>query len=311
MKNKIFAVLAAVFAIAVFSATVYANDNITVRISGEPVVFEGQQPAIVDGRTLVPVRGVFEQLGFTVGWDDDLRQATLTSDDHVVVITINSATFSTNGEDHALDVPAQIIGGSTMLPLRAVLESVGYHLDWDEVARAVLITSAPLDAEVETEADPEAEADPGTEAEPETDMETLPPTAGASERIFDFQYVDATTRQAFFGLDSTGVDWGISAAASVRLFISQPDGGNIQLEGKAYRENGTFRILNFPYGRHDVQVYLPVPPGDWAGASVAIRESGANDNVSVGTLVPGAGAYFVWTGTIGEDALGLFIRMQS
>jgi uncharacterized protein YkwD len=138
--------LAFIFAFALFpTMALYAND-ITVTIDGEEVVFADQQPAIVDGRTLVPVRGVFEQMGFYVSWDGEARQATLTSDDYTVIITIDSATFTTNGVNHELDVPAQIIGGSTMVPIRFVLESVGYYLDWDGDTRTVLISDTPFAA---------------------------------------------------------------------------------------------------------------------------------------------------------------------
>lgn len=65
---SIFAFMA-LLAFALIPTAVYAADsNIRVTVDGQLVAFEGQYPAIVDGRTLVPVRGVFEQLGFTVDW---------------------------------------------------------------------------------------------------------------------------------------------------------------------------------------------------------------------------------------------------
>ena len=114
---------------------------ISVTINGERVVFTDQNPVIVDSRTLVPVRGVFEKLGFDVDWAPGTRQAILTSDQYTVVITVGSATFTVNGVNRTLDVPAQIIGDRTMLPIRAVVESVGYFVDWDGPTRTVLITT--------------------------------------------------------------------------------------------------------------------------------------------------------------------------
>ena len=67
--KKIFLMLLLVgFALATQVVSAYAADGISVTINGEQVVFENQQPVIVDGRTLVPVRGVFEALGFEVDW---------------------------------------------------------------------------------------------------------------------------------------------------------------------------------------------------------------------------------------------------
>ena len=141
IRNAVFTLLALALLVGFSPLTAQASDDIRVTIDGAAVTFEGQGPIIVDGRTLVPVRGVFEQLGFTPVWDRDARTATLTREDYTIVITIDSATFTTNGAAHTLDVPAQIMNGSTMLPLRAVLESVGYELNWDSATRTVLITS--------------------------------------------------------------------------------------------------------------------------------------------------------------------------
>jgi len=123
-------------------ATAYPpTDAITVTINNTPVNFTDQAPTIVDGRTLVPVRGVFEALGFGVSWNEQARQVTLTRANDTVVITVDSATFTANGANRTLDVPAQIIGGRTMLPIRAVLESVGYDLGWNEATRTVVIST--------------------------------------------------------------------------------------------------------------------------------------------------------------------------
>jgi len=118
----------------------HANE-IGVTIDAQQVIFVDQPPIIANGRTLVPLRDVFEALGFYVEWNPDTQQVSLTSD-IVIIITIGSNEFSANGITHTLDVPAQIIGGTTMLPIRHVLESVGYYVDWDAAANMVIITSA-------------------------------------------------------------------------------------------------------------------------------------------------------------------------
>jgi hypothetical protein len=139
-----------------------ANDTIVnVTIDGEPVNFPDQAPVIVDGRTLVPVRGVFEELNFYVGWDESTKTVTLrrirsisgNSPDMLlrfteeVFITIGSDVFQYDStliyapQNHVLDVPAQIINGRTMLPIRALVESIGYSVEWDSATQTVLITT--------------------------------------------------------------------------------------------------------------------------------------------------------------------------
>jgi len=156
---------------AIFPTTALANSRITVTVNGTPVVFAGQQPVIVSGRTLVPVRGVFEQLGFDVSWDGEARQAILARTGYIVVLTIGSNTFTTNGARHTLSVPAQIIGGSTMLPLSEVLASVGYVVAWDGNTRTASVTSAVPQAQQQVQQTPVQ-----TPAQPTTPVQTSPPT---------------------------------------------------------------------------------------------------------------------------------------
>ena len=134
------ALVAAIMLIGLAPLTVLA-DTITVTIDGAIIQFEDQGPVIVEDRTLVPIRGVFEALDFYPTWNGEDQTATLTRSDYTIVVTIGSDVFTTNGVEHDLDVPAQIMEGSTMLPLRAVLESIGYYLTWDGNTRTVIITT--------------------------------------------------------------------------------------------------------------------------------------------------------------------------
>jgi len=146
--------LALILGLGIFSPTIAYADEVGVTINGTAVMFEGQGPTIVDGRTLVPVRGVFEQLGFDVSWDGDRQMVTLTSDDYIVDIFVGysffrlsdaRASLESDGQTWELDVPAQIINGRTLLPIRAVLEAVGYYVGWHADARAVIVSSEPIE----------------------------------------------------------------------------------------------------------------------------------------------------------------------
>lgn len=94
-------------------------------------------PTIVDGRTLVPVRAIFEAIGATVEWDNDTRTATGIRNGIIVTIQIDNATAYVNGEARALDVPAQIINSRTMVPARFISEAIGCDVTWYQPTETV------------------------------------------------------------------------------------------------------------------------------------------------------------------------------
>ena len=125
-----------------FATAAFANaPQVSVTVDGARVTFADQQPVIVDGRTLVPINSVFEHMGYEVDWDAYAEEVTITNGEYTVVLTVGSSTFTTNGASRSLDVPVQLIGDRTMLPVRAVLESIGYHVYWDHANRTVMILS--------------------------------------------------------------------------------------------------------------------------------------------------------------------------
>lgn len=112
--------------------TVYLNSNI--------ISFE--QPATIkNGRTLVPLRAIFEAMGATVDWNDSTKTVTSKLGSTTIQLTIGSNILYKNGTAVALDVPAQLINGYTMVPARAVAEAFGADVDWDGDTQTVYITT--------------------------------------------------------------------------------------------------------------------------------------------------------------------------
>jgi|GEM_PF-2687358 hypothetical protein len=119
---------------AVFLATgirPVAADNIVVTLDGKPIDFGFTQPEIVNGRTLVPLREIFEALGFKVTWQQDTQQVIGIKGSLNIVLTVGDTTALEGLDKIALDVPPQIIQGRTMVPLRFIAEAAGTYVSWD------------------------------------------------------------------------------------------------------------------------------------------------------------------------------------
>src|SRR5258708_1755566 len=110
------AALAAVLVLPGFAL----SQNITVVVNGEPVAFSGVGPRQINGRVLVPLRGIMEKLGAYVGFDGSTRTVTASKSGVDMSLRLGDRHATVNGRDVTLDVPAQEISGSTMVPLRFV-----------------------------------------------------------------------------------------------------------------------------------------------------------------------------------------------
>lgn len=120
---------------------VMANEAVTVYSNGNEVADKG---IIIEGRTMVPVRGVFEYMGYEVEWDANTKTATLTNTDKETVISLTSGdtTFTVNDEEITPDVPQQIVDGRFMLPLRAVGEAVNAEVKWESETKTAYIDNS-------------------------------------------------------------------------------------------------------------------------------------------------------------------------
>lgn len=98
-------------------------------------------PQVVEQRTLVPLRAIFEKLGATVEWDQATQTATATKGADEVRITIDSTTAYVNGQAQTLDVPAMAIDGRTLVPVRFVSEALQADVQWIQETQTVQITT--------------------------------------------------------------------------------------------------------------------------------------------------------------------------
>jgi hypothetical protein len=139
--RKITASVLALLLLMLGAAPVFAAP--TVILDGEVLEFD-VPPAIAYGRTLVPLRAIFEALGATVYWDETTQTVVAEKESvgRVVSITIGKQEAYVNNAAIKLDVPAVIFRGRTLVPLRFVSEALGATVEWSAETQTITITSA-------------------------------------------------------------------------------------------------------------------------------------------------------------------------
>ena len=122
--------------------------NVSVQINGEIINFTDENGArvdaqIINNRTMVPMRKIFEMLGATVEWNGDTRTVTATKDDTQIVLQINNdiATISKGDVTNkvVLDSKPIIVENRTLVPFRFVSESLDKQVGWDSDNRTAII----------------------------------------------------------------------------------------------------------------------------------------------------------------------------
>lgn len=108
----------------------------SILLSGKSVKLD-TPPVILAGRTLIPVRAIATALGATVLWDEREQKITIQQGSNVVEFELGDDSMKVNGNSIHLDVPAQIINGRTVIPLRAMAESLGLTAEWDSTLQII------------------------------------------------------------------------------------------------------------------------------------------------------------------------------
>lgn len=123
-------------------------ERIDVYYNDEMVDFD-VEPVIENDRTLVPIRAIFEAMGCAVYYTEDNGKEVVSArrGNDSLHLTIGENKMYFNGEEKALDVPAKIIDGRTLVPLRAISEAFECEVYWEEETKTIDIY-APANAYV-------------------------------------------------------------------------------------------------------------------------------------------------------------------
>jgi len=208
---------------------------IRIQIDGETlhIPSNDQQPVIIDGRTLVPLRAVMEALGFTVYWDSGQRAAYLFMDVRPSIMVplqnvpeqkgyaisigarhhfhgnlYTSNTRDANGVVITLDVPPQLINGRTMVPLRAIAEAADMDVAWNSANRIAVINTRGANGH-------------GSENNP-----TIPPVTSPTDNVQPAPPANMTPPAAPAGLvalGNNGQTFVYAGTEPVEIFLAQLD----------------------------------------------------------------------------------------
>lgn len=149
-KSRINKIAVAVVCMLAFSASAVmtstealaaTNKEIHVVNAGQKLSFD-QPPVMRDDRVMVPIRTIFESLGYSVQWDGKLQKATAKKAGNEITVRINDPVISHTKGSYTCDVPPMIINGRTLVPVRAISECAGCTVDWRSSTQTVMISNS-------------------------------------------------------------------------------------------------------------------------------------------------------------------------
>jgi len=134
--------LAGALALGAVSPALAQSQTVQVRLNDQPLALSAA-PLEVNGRTLLPMRDVFESLGASVNWNPTTQSISAQAGAKNILLAVNNSVAFVNGQGVSLDQPAILVGGRAFVPLRFVAQATGARVDWNAPLRLVSI-SRPL-----------------------------------------------------------------------------------------------------------------------------------------------------------------------
>ncbi len=126
-----------------------AERGISVILNGEYVDFTDEngnvvEPQLINDRTMVPMRKIFEVFGADVQWDGETETVTAVTAEKTLKLQINNPvakviTTESGESEITLDSVPVVIDGRTLVPVRFIAESLELKVGWDGETQTVVI----------------------------------------------------------------------------------------------------------------------------------------------------------------------------
>ncbi len=167
----------------------YKAKEVKVLVDGNELQDLDMPAVIIEDRTLVPLRAIFEAMGASVSWDGSLKKITAEYGDSTIVMFIDNKAGLVNGNAFNMDVAPKIINDRTMVPVRAIAEAIGAGVYWDDATRTVSIQSYVIGNEGgDTGTEPETNNEPIVEPYVPSDTNIV----SDPQKVTDLSHVDAS-----------------------------------------------------------------------------------------------------------------------
>ncbi|MGW8957975.1 N-acetylmuramoyl-L-alanine amidase [Paenibacillus sp. NPDC055715] len=95
------------------------------------------KPEMVNGKVMIPLRVVGEQLGYQFKWEPQAYKISIQKNSTDMSMYVGRTSADVNGTTVNLDAPPVMRGNSTMVPLRFVGEQMGLKVDWNNKNKSV------------------------------------------------------------------------------------------------------------------------------------------------------------------------------
>lgn len=149
-KLKPMAFILSVIMLLSMTVRVFADDEVSVYLNNGKIQFD-VKPVIENGRTLIPIRAVSEYMHYQVEWDQEKNMATITNGTQNLNITIGEKLYTEDEIEKEMDVPAKLINGRTLVPIRLIAESFGCNVEWDNETFSIYIETQTNETEEQNE----------------------------------------------------------------------------------------------------------------------------------------------------------------
>ncbi|ACV64965.1 copper amine oxidase domain protein [Desulfofarcimen acetoxidans DSM 771] len=230
------------------------------------VILDGSQlsfdvsPTIDNGRTLVPLRAIFEALGADIEWNGETKTVTANKENTKIILQIGKQTAYKNGTPVTLDVPAKIINDRTMVPLRFVSEALGADVKWDENTQTIIVSSNETTSSANIDGSGVVKEKPAEEKPTE---ETSNPIAPSEPPISESPIDEATFNKV------------IQSLAAYKSNLKMSDGSVINSEELLNKKPSDFTLDEFEklkthrneLIKYKINPQIKLPDGSTIGAS--------------------------------------------
>ncbi|BCJ88173.1 copper amine oxidase N-terminal domain-containing protein [Effusibacillus dendaii] len=124
------------------------SENFGISINGQAYVTpEGEQKPYInqDGRTMVPVRFVSQQLGAYVNWDQYSQKVTITGN-KTIQIQVGQSFINVDGQRVQMDTQAELTKDRVFIPARFIGEALGAQVNWDGQTVSFQVPQTPANS---------------------------------------------------------------------------------------------------------------------------------------------------------------------